>query len=49
MPKEGWYVLKSIDKNTSARELAKEYGMEELAKYKLRSIREMDRMRAAAN
>ena len=45
LPREQWFVLKSIKECVSARELAKQYGLEELSKYKLRSREEQDRMR----
>jgi len=49
LPKEGWFVLKSVKENVSVRKLAREYGLEELPAYKLRSIKEMDSMRGANN
>ena len=49
MPKEGWFVLKSVKKDVSIRKLAREYGLEELPAYKLRSIKEMDSMRGTNN
>jgi len=44
-PKEGWFVLKSVNKNVSVRALARQYDIEELPAYKLRSIKELDYMR----
>ena len=45
MMKEGWFVLKSACENVSVRELAKQYEIEDLPSYKLRSVRKMDEMR----
>lgn len=45
LEQEQWFVLKAISPGTSARALAKKYGMEELRDYKNRSRREIDRMR----
>jgi predicted amidohydrolase len=42
---EQWFVLKARRGGISARELAREYGMEELRDYLRRSRREIDRMR----
>jgi len=46
MPKEGWFVLKSVKESVSAREVAKKYNMEELPAYKVRSRKEQDEARA---
>ena len=45
LPREEWFVLKARRSGVSARELAKEYGLEELRDYLSRSRREIDRMR----
>jgi len=45
MPKEGWFVLKSVKDGVSARLTAQQYGLEELPAYKLRSIKEIDNIR----
>ena len=48
MVKEGWFVLKSVYENVSVRELAKEYEMEDLPSYKIRSVRKMDEIRGGS-
>ena len=45
MDREQWFVLKATRLGVSARELAKQYGLEELRDYKARSRREIDKMR----
>ncbi|MGO8792645.1 MAG: carbon-nitrogen hydrolase family protein [Terriglobia bacterium] len=45
MPMEGWFVLKAKRPGVSARELAREYGMEELGHYINRSRCEIDKCR----
>ena len=45
LKRESWFVLKATQPGASARALTKEYGMEELRDYILRSRREIDRMR----
>jgi hypothetical protein len=45
MEREQWFVLKAAQPNVSARETAKQYGLEELRDYKDRSRREIDAMR----
>lgn len=45
---EQWFVLKAQRPGVSARELAQEYGMEELRDYIRRSRREIDQMRCGA-
>jgi predicted amidohydrolase len=45
MELEQWFVLKAKRPGVSARDLAREYGMEELRDYLTRSRREIDRMR----
>lgn len=45
LDREQWFVLKSIIPGISARELAHEYGMEELRDYKSRSRMAIDEMR----
>lgn len=44
-PREAWFVLRAARPGVSARALAREYGLEELRDYQLRSRREIDRMR----
>jgi hypothetical protein len=44
-PREGWFTLKSLVPGLSARGIAAEYGIEELAAYKHRSRVEIDKMR----
>ncbi|MGH2530747.1 MAG: carbon-nitrogen hydrolase family protein [Thermomicrobiales bacterium] len=44
--REQWFVLKAKRPNVSARELAREYGLEELRDYVNRSRREIDDLRA---
>jgi len=48
MTREEWFVLKAIQPRVSARETAKEYGMEELRDYKNRSRTEIDKMRGTS-
>jgi len=45
LQREQWFTLKSLSPDVSARKTAAEYGMEELAAYKRRSLVEIDRMR----
>jgi hypothetical protein len=45
MERESWFTLYSVSPEVSAREVAAEYGMEELSAYKHRSIVEIDKMR----
>ena len=45
LPREQWFVLRATKPEVSARLLAKEYGMEELAKYQDRSRSEIDKKR----
>ena len=45
MDREQWFVLQAKRPGVSARDLAGEYGMEELRAYKNRSRREIDKMR----
>jgi len=45
MPMEGWFVLKAKRPGVSARKLAQQYGMEELAHYLNRSQCEIDKCR----
>ena len=45
MEREGWFVLKAKRPGVSARELAKQHGLEELRDYIDRSRREIDKMR----
>jgi predicted amidohydrolase len=45
MPMEGWFVLKAKRPGVSARKLAQQYGMEELAPYLNRSRCEIDKCR----
>ena len=45
MPMEGWFVLKAKRPGVSARELARQYGMEELTHYINRSRCEIDKCR----
>jgi predicted amidohydrolase len=45
MPMEGWFVLKAKRPGVSARELARQYGLEELAPYLNRSRCEIDKCR----
>lgn len=44
---EQWFVLRSRNPEVSARSLAREYGLEELRDYKLRSQRELQEMRVS--
>ena len=44
---EQWFVLRSRNPEVSARSLAREYGLEELRDYKLRSQRQLNEMRVA--
>jgi len=43
--KEGWFTLRAIKDGVSVRALAKEYEMEELPQYKMRSEAEIDNMK----
>jgi predicted amidohydrolase len=45
MPREGWYVLRARCPGASARELARQYGLEELAAYIDRSHQAVDALR----
>ena len=45
LEREGWFTIRAIKPGVSARALTKEYGMEELSSYKMRSEREIDQMR----
>ena len=45
LEKEQWFTLRAIKPGVSARALAREYGLEELTAYKLRSQVEIDKMR----
>ncbi|HBC31677.1 MAG TPA: hypothetical protein DC024_10605 [Clostridiales bacterium] len=45
MPREQWFVLRSIKPGVSARQLAKEFNMEELVDYQNRSRKEIDKKR----
>lgn len=45
LKRESWFVLKATQPNVSARELAKQYGLEELRHYIARSRREIDMIR----
>lgn len=45
LPREQWFVLKAKRPNVSARDLAKQYGLEELRSYVMRSRHEIDRLR----
>jgi predicted amidohydrolase len=45
MDREQWFVLKAKRSGVSARELARQYGLEELRDYISRSNREIDKMR----
>jgi beta-ureidopropionase len=45
MDREQWFVLKAKRPGVSARELARQYGLEELRDYITRSNREIDKMR----
>ncbi len=45
LEREQWFVLRSRQAHVSARALAREYGLEELRDYKLRSFRELQAMR----
>jgi beta-ureidopropionase len=42
---ESWFVLRAKKAGVSARELAKQYGLEELPRYKVRSRKEIDVLR----
>ena len=44
--REQWFVLKSVNKSVSVSELARQYGLEGLSAYKIRSRLEIDEMRA---
>jgi hypothetical protein len=46
-PREHWFVLKSNREGVSARDLARQYGLEELRDYKARSQRQIDDIRAS--
>ncbi len=45
MPMEGWFVLKAKRPGVSAREVARQYGLEELTPYLNRSRCEIDKCR----
>jgi predicted amidohydrolase len=45
LEREQWFVLRAKQAGVSARELARQYGLEELRDYKLRSHREIDKRR----
>jgi hypothetical protein len=45
LPREAWFVLRAKQPQVSARELARQYGLEELRDYLRRSRVEIDRMR----
>lgn len=45
LDREQWFVLRSRQPDVSARALAREYGLEELRDYKLRSYRQLQEMR----
>ena len=45
MPREQWFVLKAHKPNVSAREMAHEYGLEELRDYQDRSRKQIDEKR----
>ena len=45
LPREGWFTLRATKEGVSARALTKEYGMEELYDYKVRSETEINQMR----
>ena len=45
MEREKWFVLKAKKPGVSARELARQYGLEELRDYIERSRQEIDQMR----
>jgi len=47
MEREQWYVIRARRPGVSARELTRQYGMEDLRSYKLRSLREIDQMRGS--
>ena len=44
-PREGWFTLQSVVSGISAREVAAEYGIEELPLYKKRSVIQIDEKR----
>ena len=46
LEKESWFTLRAVKPGVSARAVAREYGLEELTAYKLRSQTEIDKMRA---
>ncbi len=46
-PREHWFVMKSNREGVSARDLARQYGLEELRDYKARSQRQIDDIRAS--
>ena len=48
LPKEGWFVLKSLNDTVDVRKVAKQYGLQELNEYKLRCIQQIDCMRKGA-
>jgi hypothetical protein len=48
MNREAWFVLKAKRPGVSARELARQYGLEELRDYINRSRREIDELRGWA-
>jgi hypothetical protein len=45
LDREQWFVLQATEPGISARALAKEYGLEELRDYLMRSRREIDQRR----
>jgi predicted amidohydrolase len=45
LPMEGWFVLRAKRRGVSAREIARQYGLEELRPYINRSRREIDKCR----
>jgi hypothetical protein len=47
MPREQWFTLQAAAPGISARRLAAEYGMEELAAYKNRSRDAIDKIRGS--
>jgi len=47
LDREGWFLLRAKRSGVSARELAREYGMEELRDYISRSLRQIDEIRGA--
>jgi hypothetical protein len=47
LDREGWFILRAKRPGVSARDLARQYGMEELRDYISRSLREIDEIRGA--